>query len=570
MTQPLFTQISPADKRKDLYFLLAVALWLLLPSGLRNLAIPDEGRYADVARWMVVSGDWLIPRENGLPFFHKPPLLYWIDAGLFSVFGIHVWVARLAPVLAGMVMCGGTFWFVRRRLGSATARLSTLVLSTSMLVFGASQYVNHDMMVAAWISLAVFCFSDGLITARTGPLLVGYLACALALMSKGLIGVALPGLVMLPWLIVTGRWRQLGRLLNPLGILLFLAVALPWFVLVQMKYPGFFHYFFIEQQFQRYTTAGFNNKQPWWFYIACMLLLSLPWPLLVPRAGLWKSWLEKMGRELTLLMLIWLAAVVGFFSIPQSKLVGYILPAMPPFAIMLAIAVQDRRVGRFKKAASGALIAILGIVLLLAIKHAGFLTDSDRTVITSACAALIVGGVLLAALQLRDRLSVIGANAVAAALWGLVVIVVIAVGDDKNNADDVGVQKWLEPGTEMVFYRHFWYDIPFLLNRRSATTVVEDWPGVTSDTWAREQKDGVQFDAVAAQKLWGEAELQQAMDSGRRMLLLSTPRLVPVQLRGTEPVYRGQNFDAFLVNGGSRTPSSGSGQTSSPPPAPAR
>lgn len=570
MTQPLFTQISPADKRKDALFLLAVLLWLLLPSGLRELAIPDEGRYADVARWMVVSGDWLIPRENGLPFFHKPPLLYWMDATLFSLFGIHVWVARLAPVFAGMVMCGGTFWFVRRRAGSAAARLSTLVLSTGLMVFGASQYINHDMMVAAWIALAVFCFSDGLLTQRRGPILAGYVAAALALLSKGLIGVALPGLVLLPWLIVSGRWRQLGQLLNPLGILVFLAIALPWFVLVQMKYPGFFHYFFIEQQFQRYTTSGFNNKQPWWFYIACMLALSLPWPLLLPRVPLWKTWKAKLGNEVTLLLLIWIVAVVGFFTIPQSKLVGYVLPAMPPFAVLMALALEQQRFGFVKKLASPLLLIVLGIVLLLAIKRAGFLNANDRVVITTACAVLIASGLLLIPLQLRNRLSVLNANAAIAALWGLAVVVTLAVGDDKNNADDVGVKKWLQPGTELVFYRRFWYDIPFLLGTTQATTVVEDWPNVTSDTWAREQKDGVQFDAVAAQKLWEEKDLQQAMDSGKRMLLLATPRFIPAQLRDTPPVYRGVNFSAWLINGANQMPSNGSAQTSSPPPAPAQ
>lgn len=571
MIQQPFTPLLPAEKRKDLYFLLAILLWLLLPSPLRQLAIPDEGRYADVARWMMVSGDWLIPRENGLPFFHKPPLLYWMDAGLFSVFGPQAWVARLPSVMAGMVLCGGTFWFTRRRVGSALARFSTLILATSMLVFGGSQYVNHDMLVAAGIALAILCFADGLLTGRTAPIIVAYVACAGALMSKGLIGIALPGLVLLPWLILTGRWRQLGHLLNPFGIGLFFLLATPWFVLVQQKFPGFFHYFFIEQQFQRYTTGGFNNKQAWWFYIAILLVLFLPWPLLLPRVSLWKNWNEKLGRELTLLMLCWVVAVVGFFSIPQSKLIGYVLPATPAIAILLASALQGQRFGRLKQFSGPALIAVLGIILLFAIKRAGINSADDRLIVTAACAMLVVMAAVLALLQLRkNRPDVLLNSVFVAVTWALVVIVVVAFGDGKNNARDSAVKQWLEPGTELVFYRHFWYDLPFILNRTQTTAVVNDWRGVKDDSGAREQKDGAQFDAAAAKRLWEENDFRQALTSGKRLLILTMPNVRPAELGMMEPVYRGRNFNAYLINDASRKPSSGSAETSAPPPAPAQ
>lgn len=555
MRQETPTQTPILGERSDRYFLFLVVLWLWLPSLIRPLTVPDEGRYADVSRWMLTSGDWLIPRLNGLPFFHKPPLLYWIDATLFRIFGVHPEVARIAPVLAGSLACIVTFWFVRRRVGSALARVCALVLATSLLLFGGAQYVNHDMLVGSGISLAVLFFADAAITGERRSMILGYVAAALALMSKGLIGVALPGLVLLPWLIATGRWRQIPQLLHPIGLLVFLALSLPWFFLVQQKYPGFFHYFFIEQQFQRYTTTGFNNKQAWWFYIAGLILAFMPWLFQIGAKNLVERSKNALGAEVAGLMVWWAVAIVGFFSIPQSKLIGYVLPATPPLAVLIAALIYRQPLNLAQRLAGPLFITFFGLALLIGgLTKVGNLTPSELSSIAIIGGALLVAAIALAIFTLRGRVHWLPVTAAASAVWCVAVACTIAVGDHKNNAGDVGIAPYLTPDTELVFVNHYYYDLPFLLNWPKAVAVVEDWPGVTSDSWAKEQKDGVQFDAVAAQKLWSNEKLLAAEKSGQRLLILVPKDVTAPGLESHQPIFQGRNFNAFLIPGNSAQP----------------
>ena len=314
-----------------------LALWLLATAGWRPLLLPDEGRYAEVAREMLASGG-LVPLLNGLPFFHKPPLTYWVDLAGMATLGVSPFTARLGPALGAWLM-GAALWLaLRQRQGARTAGITLLVLATSPFLYIGGQYANHDMLVAGTLTAAVLAFAHAL---EAGPpqrrwLLAGWAFCGLAVLAKGLIGVVLPALVIGPWLLAQGRWRDLLRLLHPLGLAVFCAVALPWFVLMQWRYPAFFDYFIVEQHFRRYATAGFNNAQPWWFLAGVLPLLTLPWGAALP-AALRRLWAGTDGdRRWTGLMAWWVVAVVGFFSLPTSKLVGYIMPALAPWCVLMA------------------------------------------------------------------------------------------------------------------------------------------------------------------------------------------------------------------------------------------
>ncbi|HET8706890.1 MAG TPA: glycosyltransferase family 39 protein, partial [Pseudomonadales bacterium] len=246
---------------------------LLLMLFLRPLAVPDEGRYADVARLMLVNQDYVVPRLNGLPFFHKPPMLYWFESASFHLFGIHDWAARLAPALHGIALLLGLHLFNKRLFGNRFANRCSLLLGTSLPWLLGSQYVNHDMVVASWISLTIMAFAAGLELNSAKLMRFGFLAAACGVLSKGLIGIVLPGMVLFFWIALTQQWRKLLSVPWLSGVLLFLALGLPWFILMEQRYPGFFDYFFIEQQFHRFTGKNFNNVQPWWFYWVVMLLL---------------------------------------------------------------------------------------------------------------------------------------------------------------------------------------------------------------------------------------------------------------------------------------------------------
>ena len=280
-----------------------LALWLLATLGLRPLLIPDEGRYVGVAREML-AGDGLTPLLDGMPFFHKPPLMYWLDMAAMSVFGVNGFTARIAPSVGAWVMGAALYFALRRRRGEAAARLALAVLATSPFFFVGGQYANHDMLVAGWITVAVLLFVRAVeAPSPTAPpydrrapalgwLVSAWAAAGLAVLSKGLIGIVLPALVVGPWLLAQGRWRQMLKMLHPLGLLAGLAVTAPWFVAMEMRHPGFLDYFFVEQHFRRFAQTTFNNAQPFWFFLALLPLLPLLWSAWLP-AAVKKLWRDR-------------------------------------------------------------------------------------------------------------------------------------------------------------------------------------------------------------------------------------------------------------------------------------
>lgn len=345
--------------------LTALALWLLATLGMRPLLLPDEGRYASVAVEMLHGNGW-VPTLNGLPFFHKPPLFYWLDMAAMQLFGVGPFAARAGAMLGGWLLGASMYLAVRRWHGPRLALLALVVLATSPFFFIASQYANHDMLVAGLISTAIVT----LLRAVEVPtrvelrwLAAGAAACALATLAKGLIGFVLPTLVVGPWLLAQGRWRQVVRLLHPLGWLVFLLIAAPWFVAVQWQYPGFFDYFVMEQHFRRFAQSSFNNVQPFWFFLAVLPALMLPWAAWLPVAAV-RAW--RARTPMVDLYAWWIVAIVGFFSLPSSKLVGYVLPALAPVSIVIAMALQKVPLPRIKAVAAIAALGCLAIVAALA------------------------------------------------------------------------------------------------------------------------------------------------------------------------------------------------------------
>ncbi|AVJ30847.1 ArnT family glycosyltransferase [Achromobacter spanius] len=322
-------------------FLLSVGIWLAWLAWIRPLTLPDEGRYAGVAWDMLRSGSHAVPLLDGMPYFHKPPLYYWLTELSFSVFGVHPWAARVPSWLAAWAAAAGLYVFVRRYRDPFAATLSVLALCTMPFFYGGAQFANLDMLVAGLITLCVLAAADTALRVERGEGARGMAVAAaalagLAVLAKGLIGLVLPGAILLLWLVWERRWRGLAALVWPPALLVFVAVAAPWFVLMQLRYPGFYDYFFVYQHFQRFAAAGFNNAQPFWFYLPVLAGLSLPWSLwgggILRRA----FWAEGSARSLRRLAAVWFAVVVMFFSLPHSKLIGYVLPALAPLAFLLA------------------------------------------------------------------------------------------------------------------------------------------------------------------------------------------------------------------------------------------
>jgi 4-amino-4-deoxy-L-arabinose transferase-like glycosyltransferase len=350
------------------FVVLAATAWV------RPLMLPDEGRYVGVAWEMLRSGDWLTPTLNGLPFFHKPPLFYWITAGAVGLFGPGDLAARAAPLFGAWLAAMALHGFLLRWAGSRVAWLALVALLAQPLFLLGGQFANLDMLVAGCISATVLALADAALAFEAGlphrrARLAAYAFAALGLLAKGLIGAVIPVLVIGTWLLLRGRWRSLLALWSWAGLVLFALIAAPWFVAMQLRFPDFLDYFFVVQHFKRFAASGFNNVQPFWFYPAALALLSLPWlPWFAARPG------AAQRSPARLLMTVWALVVVLFFSWPQSKLIGYVLPAVPPLAALLAegfvvFAARSAHARRWWALSTGTALAACGVALAALLLH---------------------------------------------------------------------------------------------------------------------------------------------------------------------------------------------------------
>jgi 4-amino-4-deoxy-L-arabinose transferase-like glycosyltransferase len=373
--------LSARSLRPPLWaMVVGVVVWLGFLGWARPLSMPDEGRYVGVAWGMVTSGEWLTPALDGLPYFHKPPLFYWLTAASMSVFGAVPWAARLAPLLGASAAALALYLFTRRWATERAARWALLALLLQPLFYIGAQFANMDMLVAGCISATVLLLADAALRFERGlphrqVLLAAGVAAGCGVLAKGLIGIVLPALTALIWLAWRRQWRSMGALMWPPGWLAMLVVAAPWFTLMQGRFDDFLNYFFVVQHFKRFASTGFNNVAPFWFYPALLAVCSVPgWP------WLWRSWRgrgqavpvrapDADARAVRQLMWVWMLVVVVFFSLPKSKLIGYVLPACPPLAWFIAdgftAALHTGRRGARWWRASLACCALLCVTLVL-------------------------------------------------------------------------------------------------------------------------------------------------------------------------------------------------------------
>jgi 4-amino-4-deoxy-L-arabinose transferase-like glycosyltransferase len=335
------------------WLFLLTGFWLACVSWVRPLTLPDEGRYAGVAWDMLRAGEYVVPLLNGLPFFHKPPLYYWLTEAAFTVFGVQPWVARIPSWLAAWAAALAIYVFVRRYRGPCTAIAALGCLVTQPFFYGGAQFANLDMLVASMITLTVLAGASTILRINQGEpyrlmaLTTGVVA-GLGVLAKGLIGVVLPGGILLLWVVLLRYWRPLATLCWPPLVAVGLLVALPWFWMMYREFPDFLHYFFIYQQFERFTAETFNNRQPVWFYVPVVAVLILPWTLWLGgifRKTFWVTQAEQavhpdqrhdQAYAVRSLMAVWAGVIFLFFSLPSSKLLGYVLPLLPPLAVLVA------------------------------------------------------------------------------------------------------------------------------------------------------------------------------------------------------------------------------------------
>ena len=247
----------------------------------RPLSVPDEGRYVEIPREMVASGNYLTPRLNGVKYFEKPVFFYWLEAFSIKLFGLNEFTLRLWPAVFALFGCLAVAVAGARLFGRRTGLLSAVVLATCLLYYGLSRAIILDMPVSILLTLSLLSFLTGTHEApglKRRLYLWGFAAfAALAVLTKGLIGILIPGMVIGAWIIVLGEWRMLKTLYLPSCLALFLLIAAPWHILVGMANPEFFQFYFIHEHFQRFLTRVHGRYQPFWYFIPVVALGLFPW-----------------------------------------------------------------------------------------------------------------------------------------------------------------------------------------------------------------------------------------------------------------------------------------------------
>ncbi len=306
----------------------------------RDLAGTDEGRYAEIAREMALSGDYITPRLNGLKYFEKPALQYWASAAAFKAFGESEFVARLWPGLCGF-LAALMVWYTGRRLWGATAGLYAGLTTVSMVWMASLAHViTVDMGVSFFLALVLCGFliaqdDRTSVSSRRRWMFVVWAAMAGAMLSKGLIGIVIPGAVLVLYSLIYRDWKTWPRMELLWGPLLFLALAAPWFVMVSMRNPEFAKFFFIHEHFQRFATDQAKRPGAWYYFVPVLLGGLLPWTSLLPSLSRYAARREASGFQPNGVLLVWCAFIFIFFSLSSSKLPGYLLPIFPALGLLL-------------------------------------------------------------------------------------------------------------------------------------------------------------------------------------------------------------------------------------------
>lgn len=318
----------------------------ILPLGWFGLNKPDEGRYAEIAREMLVLGDWVTPHLNFVEYFEKPPLVYWVTAVAEAILGPTEFAVRLFPACCGLLTVWMTFALARAMFGASTALLAAVILATAPLFFVLSQVIILDMPLTCTVTASLVCFWFAYRAAGNPAWWYRgmYAAVALGTLIKGPIAIVLSGLTVVTFLALRRDWNAVVRSLRLDGVLIAAAIALPWFVAVSIRHPEFLDFFFMDQHWRRYLSTG-EHHGAWWYYLPIVLGGMAPWTVVA--LGDPKSWRPREWWPLSpahQFCLAWAVSVFLFFSFSISKIGTYVLPMFPPAAIGLALVIRRQEV----------------------------------------------------------------------------------------------------------------------------------------------------------------------------------------------------------------------------------
>ena len=429
----------------------ASALWVLFAAfallwfgnlDTRRLVHPDEGRYAEIAREMAASGDWVTPRLNDLKYFEKPPLQYWATAAAYRALGVHEWTARLWPAIAGFASVLAIGYAGCTVGGRALGAFAAATLAGTLWHAGLAQVLSLDaglsfFLALGFVALVVAQRDEASAAERRGWMWVAWAALSGATLSKGLIGIVLPGGALVAYSALTRDLALWRRMHLASGLVLYLGLTVPWFVAIARVNDEFLQFFFVHEHFQRFLTTEHRRVGAWYYFIPYALVGILPW-LTVLAFGARRAWREgtanALGFSWQRFALVWSAVVFVFFSASGSKLPSYILPMFPPLALLAAwllIRLDTQTIFRLvlPLVIAGALVlaALLAAYDSYAPRFASAVLPVDvlqtfGVWVKAAMAVAVAGGIAaLAAFRLAPRVAT-------ARFWGVVALSISALG----------------------------------------------------------------------------------------------------------------------------------------------
>ena len=334
-----------------LLVLILVARILVL--GAFPLMDPTEGRYAEIGREMVTTGNWIVPHiEEGVPFWGKPPLMFWAMAATYSAMGISEFSSRLPSYLFSCVILGVIFLLSKRIQSTSFALMAILFLSTMGLFYAYSGYVATDTALSLTVTLALSGMVYSLVAESKNQRMLGaylyFLGLGLSVLAKGLVG---PILVIGPlglWVLWNREWKTLREIPWVTGLLLAALVAVPWHIVCEIKSPGFLDYYIVGEHWKRFTVSdwegdryGSPHQFPRGTILAFFLVTALPWSLVFLVTLLQKPPIRAISRGLLgdrvfSLIVFWFLVPLAFFTLSRNIMFTYTLPCLPPFAMLLA------------------------------------------------------------------------------------------------------------------------------------------------------------------------------------------------------------------------------------------
>ncbi|WP_166642096.1 ArnT family glycosyltransferase [Paludibacterium purpuratum] len=439
----------------------------------------DEGRYATLSLGMLQSGDWLSPRLNGLLYFEKPVLPYWLGALSFQWFGINEFAARLWPALAGFLSIGLVGLTANRLWGREAGNLSAMVMGSSCWVVLNSHFLNLDTGLMAFLTLSLCSFllaqrEDAGQSARRSWMWLCWAGMAGATLSKGLIGIAIPGAVLVLYSLLFRQFAFWRRLHLVSGLIVLLLLTAPWFIQVSLKNPGFAHFFFIHEHVERFLTTEHRRSGPFWYFVPYLLVGFMPWVTLLP--PILSQGLRREGRgqmQPDRLLLVWAVFVFLFFSKSGSKLPSYILPMFPALALLAGHLLSRQRPAWLLKHLLVPVLFWLSLLVATFFVQRWVSPDTPLAVLRplahyTALGALtfLLGAACAWRFLALERLT---AAVIALSLASLASLTLIQVGYNpyaqlKSSKEIVAMLK-PTPDTEVFSVRYYDQTLPFYLHR---------------------------------------------------------------------------------------------------------